>query len=245
MFFALEYRQTFIARRTSSWKFTLDRRGLFVLVFAIGLLGGNQSANKHRMVPPFLYQFFIMNKSFICVVVLLLVTIFGHAQSSVDFKLQSDATFKTTDGKEYVVIQKEGKTASELYNEILNSVTLLYNSPKDVVSKVENNTISINGISSDCVTLSGMLGVKVSFSIQYILQFQFKDGRIRVEAPKLSRVFTGTTDVRPISGWLKTQNIFKKDKPNPKKQSTIDDFENTLNGLINRILTSKKVEEDW
>ena len=31
-------------------------RGLFVLVFARGLLGGNQSANKHRMVPPFYIQ---------------------------------------------------------------------------------------------------------------------------------------------------------------------------------------------
>lgn len=173
---------------------------------------------------------------------------FMHAQLPVNFKLQSDGTFKTIDGKEYVVIQKEGKTASELYNEVLSSITLLYNSPKDIVSKVENSTISVNGISSDCATAFGMLGTKVILSIQYILQFQFKDGRIRVEAPILSRVFSDKMEVQPtIPGWLKTQKYFINDKPNPnpKKQSTIDDFENTLNGLIIRILTSKKMEEDW
>ena len=171
---------------------------------------------------------------------------FVCAQSPVNFKLQSDATFKTIDGKEYVVIHEEGKSASELYNEVLSSITLLYNSPKDIVSKVENSTISINGINRDCVTAIGMFGVKVVLSIQYILQFQFKDGRIRVEAPILSRVFSETMDVQPtIPDWLKAQKYFKDGKPNPKKQSTIDDFENTLNGLINRILTSKKVEEDW
>ena len=96
-----------------------------------------------------------------------------YAQSTVNFKLQSDGTFKTVDGNDFVVIQQEGKSASELYNEVLQSVTLQYNSAKDVVSKVDNSVISINGIASDCITLSGMLGVKVVFSIQYILQFQF------------------------------------------------------------------------
>ena len=196
------------------------------------------------MVPPFLSK--NMKKTILSVVLLLTMGMFMYAQSPVNFKLQSDGTFKTVDGNDFVVIQQKGKSASELYNEVLQSVTLQYNSAKDVVSKVDNSVISINGISSDCITLSGMLGVKVVFSIQYILQFQFKDEKIRVEAPVLSRLFSDKTpDIKPISGWLKVQNVFKKDKPNPKKQSTIDDFENTLNGLINRILMSKKVEEDW
>ena len=175
-----------------------------------------------------------------------IVPLLGYSQEYADFKLQFDGTFKTIDGKEFIVVEKEGKSASELYNEILQSVTLQYNSAKDVISKVDNSVISINGISTDCVTLSSMFGVKVRFSIQYILQFQFKDGKIRVEAPVLSRLFTDRAlDIKPISGWLNAQSIFKKDKPNPKKQSTIDDFENTLNGLINSLLTAKNVESDW
>lgn len=177
---------------------------------------------------------------------LFLLPLLGYAQLPVDFKLQHNGSFKTVDGKDFVIIPNEGKTANELYNEVLQFVTLEYNSAKDVISKVENSVISINGIETDCVTLSGMFGVKSLFSIQYILQFQFKDGKIRVEAPTLSRLFTKETpDIKPISGWLNAQNVFKKGKPNPKKQSTIDDFENTLNGLINRILTSKQNKEDW
>ena len=187
---------------------------------------------------------FIMKR--ILFIVFIIIPLLGHSQIPVEFKLQSDGSFKTVDGNEFVVVQKEGKSASELYNEVLQSVTLQYNSAKDVVSKVDNSVISINGIASDCVQMSGMLGVKVVFSIQYILQFQFKDGKIRVEAPVLSRLFTkDTPDIKPISGWLKVQSVFKKDKPNPKKQSTIDDFENTLNGLINSILTPQKAQDDW
>ena len=193
------------------------------------------------MVPPFII---IMKK--ILFVISIIIPLLGYSQNPIEFRLQSDGTFRTVDGKEFIVIQKDGKSASELYNEVLQSVTLQYNSAKDVVSKVDNSVISINGIASDCVTLSGMLGVKILFSIQYILQFQFKDGRIRVEAPVLSRLFTNNApDIKPISGWLKVQNVFKKGKPNPKKQSTIDDFEKTVNGLINRIINPQKVKEDW
>ena len=210
-------------------------------LFAIRSLGGNQIPDKYRVVPPF---FIIMKK--ILFIISFIVPLLGYSQEYADFKLQFDGTFKTIDGKEFIVVEKEGKSASELYNEILQSVTLQYNSAKDVISKVDNSVISINGISTDCVTLSSMFGVKVRFSIQYILQFQFKDGKIRVEAPVLSRLFTDRAlDIKPISGWLNAQSIFKKDKPNPKKQSTIDDFENTLNGLINSLLTAKNVESDW
>lgn len=112
------------------------------------------------MVPPFII---IMKK--ILFVISIIIPLLGYSQNPIEFKLQSDGTFRTVDGKEFIVIQKDGKSASELYNEVLQSVTLQYNSAKDVVSKVDNSVISINGIASDCVTLSGMLGVKILFSI--------------------------------------------------------------------------------
>lgn len=90
--------------------------------------------------------------------------------------------------------------------------------------------------------------MKVLFSIQYILQFQFKDGKVRVDAPVISRFFSdGAPDISPFSGWLKAQNVFKKGNPNPKKQKTIDDFNNTLNGLINSLISNmgNKSGDDW
>nr|DAP46221.1 MAG TPA: protein of unknown function (DUF4468) [Caudoviricetes sp.] len=172
-----------------------------------------------------------------------------NAQKTVDFKLQADGSFvNSSDGKNFVVIPFDGKTKDELYSETLVAVTKLYNSPKDVISKVEGEVISINGISQNCVVLKAMMGIKVAFSIQYVLQFQFKEGKLRVDAPVISRFFSDTAaDISPFSGWLEAQSVFKKGKANPKKQGTIDDFNNTLNGLINNIISNmgNKSEDNW
>lgn len=173
----------------------------------------------------------------------------AYAQKTVDFKLQADGTFiNGSDGKNFVVIPFDGKSQSELYSEMLVAITRLYNSPKDVISKVEGEIISVNGISQNCVSLKAMMGIKVSFSIQYILQFQFKDGKIRVDAPVIARFFSDNApDISPFSGWLEAQKVFKKGEANPKKQNTVDDFNNTLNELINNIISNMggKSEEDW
>lgn len=172
-----------------------------------------------------------------------------YAQQTVDFKLQPDGSFiNQSDGKDFEVLTFDGKTKDELYSEVLIAVTKLYNSPKDVISKVDGELISINGISQNCVTLKAMMGVRVSFSIQYILKFQFKDGKLRVDAPVVSRFFSdGAPDISPFSGWLDVQNVFKKGQPNPKKQSTIDDFNNTLNDLLNNIISNmgSKSGDNW
>lgn len=177
----------------------------------------------------------------------LIITAVVMAQA-VNFDLQANGTFvNKVDGKSFIVLPFDGKTSQELYANILKAVTKLYNSPKDVISKVDGEIISVNGISKDCITLKAMMGVKVSFSIQYVLQFQFKDGKIRVDAPNIARFFSdGAPDISPFSGWLNAQKVFKKGKPNPKKQNTIDDFNNTMNDLINRILsTTGSKEEEW
>lgn len=172
-----------------------------------------------------------------------------HAQKNVDFRLQADGNFiNEADGKNFTVIPFDGKTKENLYSEVLVAVTKLYNSPKDVISKVDGEVISVNGISQNCVVLKAMMGVKVAFSIQYVLQFQFKDGKLRVDAPVVSRFFSDTApDISPFSGWLEAQSVFKKGKANPKKQGTIDDFNNTLNGLINNIISNigSKSEDNW
>ncbi len=167
----------------------------------------------------------------------------------IDFRIQPDGSFLNyKDNKDYVVIEYPDKTKNELYTNILTSVTKLYNSPKDVISKVENEVISINGISSDCVMLSGWLGVKVYFSIQYGIKFMFKDGRMRVDAPIIIRLYNDSdSDIKPISGWLSVQGIFKKGEPNPKKQNTIDDFNNTLNNIILDIINDRNnpSNDEW
>lgn len=175
--------------------------------------------------------------------ILLIIPFLCSAQKA-NFKLQSDASFLLENGNKFYVIETEG-TQSDLYKKVLSSITKIYVSPKNVISKVENDMISVNGISDDFFTYSGMMGVKIPISMQYNLQFQFKDGKIRIDAPTLIRIFTDSNqDIKPISGWLNAQGVFKKGNANPKKQYVIDAFNNELNGLINSILDFK-AEEKW
>ncbi len=183
-----------------------------------------------------------MRKLFILLCILLF-NVSLQAQQLVNFKLQVDGTFKSEDNKDFIVIPVEGKSAQELYNMVKINVTSQFNSAKDVLSTVENEMISVNGISQNCISMNAF----AVFSIQYVMSFRFKEGKIRVDAPVLSRLFTsGYPDINPISGWLTTQRVFLKDgTPNPKKQKVIDGFENTVNSICNGLITTKIVDTDW
>lgn len=167
----------------------------------------------------------------------------------VDFNLQSNGKFiNKSDKKNFVVIPFENKTSNELYNDVLKAITKIYNSPKDVISKVDGDIISINGISENFTYLTGkvVFGIKttVFFSIQYVLQFQFKDGKIRIDAPIIVRFFTDTNpDISPFSGWLSTQRIFNGE--NPVKKDIVNDFNNSMNKAINNILFEISNKEEW
>lgn len=177
----------------------------------------------------------------LCMVALIAVT--SNAQKA-DFRLQNDGTFQNIDGSKYIVIAYNNISKSDLYNKVLASISQLYVSPHDVISKVNNELITIDGISENCITLGkGLMAVR--FSIEYNLQFQFKDNKIRIEAPYIVRLFTyNNPDIKPFSGWLNAQNIFKKGLPNPKKQTTIDDFNITVNNAINGIIEFKS-NDNW
>jgi hypothetical protein len=47
---------------------------------------------------------------------------------------------------DYYVFEFEGKTQKELYDEVLLKINTSYVSPKDVLSRIENVSISLNGI---------------------------------------------------------------------------------------------------
>lgn len=153
----------------------------------------------------------------------------------IEFRIQPDGSFLNyEDGKSYIVIDYPNYTSDELYTDILTSITRLYRSPKDIVSKVEGKIISLNGIKTNCISAKA-LGLTVLTSIEYNLKFQFKDGKIRIDAPfvwcfyKPSEKFTAKE-------WIDANSIFKNGVPNPKKRQTLNDLNNTLNGIISDII---------
>ena len=171
------------------------------------------------------------------------------AQDTIDFRLQYDGSYLNHDDKKnYVVIPFEGKTKEDLYSKTLIALTKMYNSPKDVISKVDGEVISVNGIIKDCVILRGIMGSKSFYSIQYVLQFQFKDAKVRVDAPVITRIFSNDkpTYISPQI-WLEENKVFKNGKQNYLRQEAINGFNKPLNNLINNILSNmgNTKKDDW
>lgn len=174
----------------------------------------------------------------------------GFAQNA-SFMLQPDGSFLNyIDGKTFIVLEYPDRTKDNLYTNILTSVTKLYRSPKHVISKVDGEIISVNGIFSNCISYKAILGLTAIYSIEYILKFQFKEGKIRVDAPIVLRCFNDMTKVSEevsFDEWLRIQSVFKDGYPNPKKQKTIDDFNYVLNSLILSIVSevNNNLEDEW
>ena len=182
-------------------------------------------------------------------IVLLLCALFfsfywADAQKSY-FYLQHDGSFITSEGKNYVVVYFPDRTKNELYNQVLINVSSIYVNPNSVISKIENEMISINGYSSEFpgVTIKGILSGFYTAGATYTLKIFFKDGKIRIDAPQIISV--GEANVT-FNHWLNYHKIYKDYQPNPKHQYTIDHCNRHVNNLIHCILSFEtKKNNDW
>lgn len=177
---------------------------------------------------------------FLC---LLCSTIFVNAQNQVNFKMQSDASFKSEDGRDFIVIPFEGKSVQDLYKMVNINVTTQYVSAKNVLNSVENEVISVNGI-KDGVAIKKNKNEKNShfkqrkpventvytFSFRYVLNFRFKDGKIRIDAPVVTEI--KDTNASGVRKGIDDEDVYKE-------------IESMLNRLCDKLISSNKVEEDW
>ena len=115
---------------------------------------------------------------FICGFLMLVMSSFS--QKEVEFFLQSNGSFLTADSSDYVVVPFEGKTASELYSMVKSNAMSLYRDPKEVMSEDENVAIKICELKNIDENLYYDYYGDCSFL------FQFKDGKIKVDAPSVS-----------------------------------------------------------
>ena len=88
--------------------------------------------------------------------------------------------------KAYVVVEIPG-TQAELFAKAKTAVTSMWNSPKDAMSNDEPNLIVVNGYSPNAAHFKKW-GRDNTFEMDYRLQIQFKDGRIRIDAPVIGRL---------------------------------------------------------
>lgn len=87
------------------------------------------------------------------------------------FISESDST------NSYVVLNYSDKTKDELYKTTLVCLNELYNSPKDVITTVEGESITINALLNSISTTEGLY----DYDLYYSCNLRFKDNKIRFE----------------------------------------------------------------
>lgn len=159
------------------------------------------------------------------------------------FKSNNDALFETEDGKGYYIANFSKKSAHELYTNTLARIARIYNSPERVTEKIEDNTVVINGIVQTLLSVYDKeYGVRIWYDFNYKLEFNFKEGRIRINAPLIvgGVLRTGSLNERDYyPGNFVLSNVLSKDR------SRVYILEDYLNKLITEIVYGNSKDEDW
>lgn len=191
-----------------------------------------------------------LQRLFMTIVCLMMNLGFVYSQEkTVNFILQPDGIMLTNEGKDFQIINYEGESQEIIYNKLLMGVSSIFNDPKTVISKVENQIISISGIQGVNWIVGGMLGtVRVDF--HYVLEFHIKDNRVKVDSPYFTMLsFSSGGTQSDIGGWLVSHKIFTKDgQPNMKKENNYkfyNDVNESFSKLTSTILNYTETEEDW
>ena len=160
---------------------------------------------------------------------------------SVNFKLCGNGSFTRPDFlKDYIVIEYEGLTKQQLYINILSSISQLYNSPNDVISKIENESITVDGYYESISHRDVPIG-DGTISVTYKIQFLFKDGKIRVNSPIIKGVWETTLSKFKLNNF----NEYVKNTLWNKYPKTVYEIQSNMNKTINCILKNAVNKEDW
>lgn len=163
--------------------------------------------------------------------------------------------------KNYIVYDFDGETQESLYIKVLKFINTSYKSPKDVINEVKPEMITISGFQESCISIGKVkkvLGQNMSatggYDLQYNISMQFKDGKIRVDAPsfectgksgnKLSRLV-----LQGSNGGLGTEvitGLFKK-SGEPSRVNAIKMLEDFFNDFCNKMESSikDKSKDEW
>lgn len=124
-------------------------------------------------------------KKTLLIALFLFFTQVGFAQY---FTLTSEG-FKSADKTDYVVLNFPNVKQAELYSNVLNVLNTMYKNPKEVLSLVEGQSITIKGYEEDAIDSKEkqnpiMIGKrKAKYDVSYTLSILFKDGKIRFNSP--------------------------------------------------------------
>lgn len=185
-------------------------------------------------------------KKYFVIALALMLTIGANAQTkndSINFKSNEKGFFKTESGTNYYVIPVAGKSAHDLYNDLLCRVARIFKSPENVTEKmVEDRAIIVNAQVNELVEAYG--GVREWFDFFYRFEFNFKDGKIRVNAPDIigGRIRMGARTLQHASFFPDNFVLTQLIKDDATKVPIV---ENYLNEILTYIVYGNPEDENW
>lgn len=189
-----------------------------------------------------------MKQLFISIALCLFV-LSANSQQKIDFHLSQTGKFLTEDGDDYLVIPFEGKSAHDIFLEVVQNVNSLYKSPKEVLSTIEDQSISIFAMGSP-IAYDKILGLTREGYGYYTIKILVKDNKIRFELPKIDKVSFGSGDHKTtVSYSYQIGEYFdKKGIVKSKRESWVKAIESKMKGICNYIIMGgekKKVDDNW
>lgn len=170
---------------------------------------------------------------------------------SAQFELTPNGLVDQSTKKDFIVKDFPGKSAVDLYNKSLVSITSIYKSPNTVASKVEGEIINVNG--------TGTITVKRVMNFDYIIEYnliiRFKDGKVRFDSPLISSIYTFNgynkkcyiditgSDAKDMGS---TIHVFKSNGE-IKQEKIKNDIEKCFNAIFYKIISDINggVDNDW
>jgi hypothetical protein len=167
-------------------------------------------------------------------VLLLIAPAAGYSQ----FKLTPLGFVSDVDStKNYVVTEAPGSTQAQLYKSALLYLSSLYVSPKEVLSTIENESITVNAIATKAIKMK-VLYLNPSWDVNYTVTFQFKDGKLRILQPSINRITTQTGDVYRTASVIGGSGSNHKEIYNKKGELKQKDGKQNLELMINAYVSA-------
>lgn len=189
-----------------------------------------------------------MKKTFI----FLLISLFSTSVFS-QFKLTIDG-FLSEDDEEYLVLNYPDKSSEEMYNQTLMFIHSVYKIPDAVINEVKNEMITVSGFQESAVGFKKVLGAYLAtWDMNYTISFQFKDGRVRINAPNFQCSGYSEGQETKLVLYAKpslvnsASSLFKKDgKPRMKDSiEMIESFFNDFCTQYDNFIKTKETDNDW
>ena len=185
-------------------------------------------------------------KKIVSILLLVLTTAVVSAQGVVSFKLTPEGKYVTEEGDDFVIVPFEGKSASEIYMELLENITAIRDAPFEIVSSLDSKLLTVLVKSNDIIR-NRMLGRTYNLEGSYTVEFKIKDGRVRVSAPNVSPNAGQYEFVWFVKNHFNKKGEFKDENRRKDFQEVQVEVNKTLNYLLNlKSAIEKEVEEeDW